>query len=46
MTEQLGIMDFKNMEGHYYCLRFGNNSASVSREWQKLRKIYDTAAGK
>jgi hypothetical protein len=34
------------MEGRYYCLRFGDTSASVSREWQKLRKIYDTTAGK
>jgi hypothetical protein len=33
------------MEGHYYCLRFGDTSASVSREWQKLQKFYDTTTG-
>jgi hypothetical protein len=26
------------MEGHYYCLLFGDTSASVSRKWQKLQK--------
>jgi len=27
--EQLGTLDCKNMEGYYYCLRFGDTSASV-----------------
>jgi hypothetical protein len=46
MTEQLEVVDCKNMEGHSYCLLFGDTSASVSRERQKLRKIYETTAGK
>jgi len=34
------------MEGHYCYLILGYTSATVWRKWQKLRKIYDTTAGK